>query len=163
MVEYDPNAVIGNLQWDEDLAPGPSSAAPDIQPGGRQFVIPPRPTRQGTDDTVVPRRTSPKVTLLTSPLVAREDTPLLQKTTSLTFAEPPRPSAENDVLPSIVMPIEGPPQTLMRRASQVSIRERRGSTGSKAAKGVQAGYSTFGQTVSIQLAINCLLWLTAGP
>ena len=142
-VEYDPHAVVGNLQWDEDLiTPGPSSTAADSPGGQRTFLVPQRPRRHPTQDTVVPRP-------IVSVSAPREDTPLLPKQTSLTFAEPPRPSAGGgDVLPAIAMPIEGPPQTLTRRTSQVSVRSRRGSTASKQTKAVQAGQSTFGQTVS---------------
>lgn len=137
-VEYDPGAVVGNLQWDEDLTPGPSTTA-----GARRaFLVPHPPTRQETQDTVTPRSFAPS-----AGSAPREDTPLLQKSTSLTFAEPPRPYTGNDVLPAIAMPIEGPPTTLTRRASQVSARSRRGSNASKQAKGVQAGQSTYGQTV----------------
>ena len=116
-------------------------------------MIPPRPIRQGTEDTVVPRPApSPRFPLAASPRAAREDTPLLRKTTSLTFAEPRRPSA-GDVIPGSALPgAEDLPPTLARRASQASTRDRRGSTGSRATKGVQAGQSTFGQTVSTRSA-----------
>lgn len=149
-VDYDPSTAVDNLQWDEDLPPRPSAAATDAPPGPRQYGIHPRHTRQGTEDTIVPLNASPRFALPASPRVAREDTPLLRKAISLTFAEPPRPTAGNDVLPSIAMPIEGPSHTLTRRASQISARSRRGSTSSKAAKAIQARQSTFGQTVSLQ-------------
>ncbi|GJE86038.1 amino acid transporter [Phanerochaete sordida] len=162
-VEYDPHAVVGNLQWDEDLTPGPSSAPTDTPSGPRQYVIPPRPARHDTEDTIVPRAASPRYPLAVSPRLAREDTPLLHKATSLTFAEPPRPSADNGVLPSIAMPVDGPPQTLVRRTSQVSARERRGSTGSRAAKAVQAGHSTFGQTLFNAIAILLGIGMLSEP
>lgn len=137
---YDPNVAVGNLQWDEDLTPSgvdiPTTSRPFLLPASRQHV------RQVTEETIkpVPRDE------------AREDTPLLRKTTSLTFSEPTRPDAVGDVLPSIVMPIEGPPMTIVRRGSQVSTQsashwQRRESTTSRVTKGVQAGQSTFGQTV----------------
>ena len=150
-VQYDPNAVVGNLQWDEDLTPGPSNTA-DVSPTTRrQFIVPPsRPARQSTQETVKPHSVRPSgVSADASP---REDTPLLPKNTTLTFAEPPpppRPATGNDVIPSIAMPVDGPPVSLTRRASQVSMRSRRGSNASKATKGVQAGQSTFGQTVGL--------------
>lgn len=160
-VEYDPHAVVGNLQWDEDLTPGPSSARPDSPP--RQYVIPPRPIRQGTEDTVVPRTASPRFPLAASPRTPREDTPLLRKTTSLTFAEPRRPSA-GDVIPGSALPgAEVPPPTLARRASQASTRDRRGSTGSRATKGVQAGQSTFGQTLFNAIAILLGIGMLSEP
>lgn len=139
---YDPNAALGNLQWDEDLTPGPSGAAGDTRSGQPVFLpVPPRPIRQTTSNTIV---ASPRND-------AREDTPLLHKATSLTFAEPPRPAPTGEgVLTPIAMPADGPPATLTRRVSQVSTRSgvRRGSTASRVTKAVQAGQSTFGQTVS---------------
>jgi hypothetical protein len=155
-VEYDPDAVVGNLQWDEDLTPGPSTTATDVSPAARrQFLAHARqPVRHPTQDTVTPRSILPA----DPGSVPREDTPLLQKNTTLTFAEPPAPARlaapadGNDVLPSIAMPIEGPPVALSRRGSQVSMRSRRGSNASKATKGVQTGQSTFGQTVG---ALGC--------
>lgn len=137
---YDPNAVVGNLQWDEDLTPGPSTSVGSFT-APRRFLIPmPQHTaRRTTEDTVVP---------IVARHEAREDTPLLHRATSLTFSEPARRDHANEnVLPVIAMPIDGPPTTLTRRASQASIRQRRGSAGSRVTKGVQAGQSTFGQTV----------------
>lgn len=141
---YDPYVSVGNLQWDEDLTPS-GAEFPTTSP--RPLLVPvSQPqyhVRQATDDTIrpVPRDD------------AREDTPLLHKTTSLTFSEPRR--GAGDALPSIAMPIDGPPATLVRRASQVSTQsaaQRRGSTTSRATKGIQAGQSTAGQTVRSLLA-----------
>lgn len=141
-VEYDPHAVVGNLQWDEDLTPGPSAV--DSPSARHAILIPQRPTRR---DTFVPRS-------LLSSSTPHEDTPLLHKPTALTFAEPPRPSTGNDVLPPIAMPVDGPPETLTRRLSQASLRSRRGSTTSRMSKAVQTGQSTSGQTVSLLYAFN---------
>ena len=144
---YDPNAALGNLQWDEDLTPGPSSSVGGDY-GARTAFLHPRPrpiqVRQVTDETIRP---SPH-----NEARAREDTPLLHKATSLTFAEPRRPAPTADgVSAPIAMPVEGPPTTLTRRVSQASTRSglavRRGSTASRVTKAVQAGQSTFGQTV----------------
>ncbi|KAI0094699.1 transmembrane amino acid transporter protein-domain-containing protein [Irpex rosettiformis] len=159
---YDPNAAIGNLQWDEDLTPGPSTVA--VSSGGAHpgflspAIMPPRPIRHVTDETIVP---SPRNN-------ARENTPLLHKVTSLTFAEPRRPAPPNASDGALVpMPIDGPPVTLTRRVSQVSTRSgpavRRGSTASRATKAIQAGQSTSGQTLFNAIAILLGIGMLSEP
>lgn len=142
---YDPDAAIANLQWDEDLTPGPSSFSNTRSAPGPFFLpIPQQPIRQTTEETIVPARSEP-----------REYTPLLHKTTSLTFAEPTRRTSDN-VLPVIAMPVDGPPVTVTRRISQASFRgtgQRRGSAASRVTKGVQVGQSTFGQTVRCRFVL----------
>lgn len=139
-VEYDPHAVVGNLQWDEDLTPGPSAPA-DTPTTSRPPATIQLPWRRPTQTTITP--------ILSAP---REDTPLLRKTTSLSFAEPPRPASDGGVLPTITVPADRPSQVLTRRESQLSTRSvgisyRRGSNASRVTKAVQTGQSTYGQTV----------------
>ncbi|KAI0704895.1 transmembrane amino acid transporter protein-domain-containing protein, partial [Cytidiella melzeri] len=153
---YDPNAALGNLQWDEDLTPGPSTNV-DTHSGAHPIFLPGphRTSRQVTEDTIVPSRSD-----------AREDTPLLlHRATSLTFAEPQRRPMNEGVLPPIVMPVDGPPQTLTRRLSQVSNRSggRRGSTASRANKVAHGGQSTFGQTLFNAIAILLGIGMLSEP
>ena len=133
------NETLRNLVWEEDLPSTPSSQL------RRTYVpvsrVPPR--RRSTDKTIVPTARAP-VPSPGTPASVREDTPLLQRPTSLTFVEPPTRTIDN-ALPSLGIPADGPSMAPVRRTSYSSIRsvERRGL-----AKAVPAGKSTFGQTVS---------------
>ena len=140
----DTNETISNLAWDEDLTPQPLSEGG--QPS-RGLPIVRAPQRQFTDRTIV-ASPSPTAGIVIPSSRAREDTPLLHKSTSLTFVEPPTRSLDN-VLPSITLP--GEPSVPIHRPSYGSLRsgdQRRGSNASRVAKAVQVGKSTFGQTVS---------------
>ncbi|KAI0348628.1 hypothetical protein BDW22DRAFT_1320195 [Trametopsis cervina] len=63
------------------------------------------------------------------------------------------------------MPVDGPPATLTRRISQSSARSggRRGSGASRVTKAVQAGQSTFGQTLFNAIAILLGIGMLSEP
>lgn len=137
-------SVVG--EWDEEdmMTPGPSTstAAAATSP-----FLPSVPEEVGTP---TPRD-----------VMAHERTPLLRKTTSLSFLErtaPPRAEAGKNAHPRVVV----------RRTSTQSTRSkvslRRGSTG-KAVKMLPTGQSTFGQTVRDRgrvLFYECLRMLILG-
>ncbi|KAL4243589.1 amino acid/polyamine transporter 2 family protein [Abortiporus biennis] len=85
------DSVVGNLRWDEDLTPGPSTATTTPQ---RQFLVP-KPSRPPSEEGVASPTT-------------HERTPLLKKTTSLSFLDQPKPHRP----PASV--------TIARRSSQLS-------------------------------------------
>ena len=82
---------------------------------------------------------------------SNENTPLLRKERSFGSIASHRPLSERAV------PVGGRPTTLARRSSQASLRSvAQRSMVSRADKAVQAGQSTFGQTVSASARIHTL-------
>lgn len=123
--------------WDEDLTPSGPSALTESRPTPPS--IPQPPPRRTTDTTIVPVTRSPAVS---------EDTPLLHKSISLTFAEPRIPPVNNGT----PTPADGPPTAVIRRTSYASIHSagrHRGSNASRVSKAAEVGKSTFGQTVRV--------------
>lgn len=141
--EGESSETFDNLAWDEDLTP---TGQPAVSQAGRLlFPRPPLRRDTDTDRTVVPRPRSPAM---------REDAPLLHKSTSLTFAEPPARAVDGAHPPAAIPEAAGPSvSAVVRRTSYGSIHGsagRRGSNASRAAKAAQLGKSTFGQTVSFK-------------
>ncbi|TCD64000.1 hypothetical protein EIP91_004702 [Steccherinum ochraceum] len=144
---HDDSAFTG--EWDEEeedsLTPGPSTA-------NTGFLLP------VPEDPATPTA-APKDG-------AREQTPLLRKTTSLSFLErtaPPRVKSAVKPVGDAGLAERSP---LIRRTSQLSTRSkvsvRRGSTG-KAVKVVTTGQSTFGQTLFNAIAILLGIGMLSEP
>ncbi|KAI0793422.1 transmembrane amino acid transporter protein-domain-containing protein [Abortiporus biennis] len=131
------DSVVGNLRWDEDLTPGPSTATTTPQ---RQFLVP-KPSRPPSEEGVASPTT-------------HERTPLLKKTTSLSFLDQPKPRRP----PASV--------TIARRSSQLSAVSRTSgrklSTG-KIGRYVPTGQSTFGQTLFNAIAILLGIGMLSEP
>ncbi|KAH8100648.1 transmembrane amino acid transporter protein-domain-containing protein [Cristinia sonorae] len=142
-------------QWeddDNDLTPGPSTIG-----AGFHLPIPERPT-------VVPSSSVREAELQTpTPRAeAREQTPLLRKTTSLSFLERTAPARKKAAVK--VKKIVHTP--LVRRSSELSTRSkvslRRPST-AKASKFGPTGQSTFGQTLFNAIAILLGIGMLSEP
>lgn len=147
-------------EWDDDdyndLTPGPSA-----NPLHPEYLFP------VPEEGVATPRAAPAPAPQDA---AHEHTPLLRKTTSLSFLERTAPPRAAKVV--LKLPNEGAsPTTIARRNSQLSTRSRvsgrRLSTG-KAAKLAPTGQSTFGQTVSASdmmsfqrnMLICCCCWIS---
>lgn len=133
----DDQAVVGELEWDEedsDTTPGPSEVDPLY-------------------GFLAPRAHTPNLLGSHSPHTHHERTPLLRKTTSLSFLEHRGPRQPLDAYRTVAQPIAKDVLQIakVRRASQLSVASRtdarRVSTG-RAPKYIPSGQSTFGQTVS---------------
>ncbi len=140
------DAVVGDLEWDEDeLTPSPPSSTTTTTGPVREFLIAP-------PALTVTRSNSGTKSVV--PQVSHERTPLLRKTTSLSFLERPIPRRV-PITRAAIPPgdaLHVPVVSSGRRASQLSAisrtSTRRVSTG-RAAKYLPSGQSTFGQKVCV--------------
>lgn len=126
------DALVSNLQWDEDLTPGPTI------PSGRPFLLPQR-TRTPSQASKTPPR-GPAMHISN----AAERTPLLRTSTDKTYV----PYTETTAPPVAAIPAGDPAvqRAMSRRPSQMSVgRTSRRFAGKS--KGI-SGHSTYGQTVS---------------
>ena len=151
---YDAHDTVRNLSWDEDLMAEQQAAfAPSRPlPRSRRIVRPPRIAlpRSGTDMTIVPALHAPDTT---------EVTPLLHRSTSLTFAEPPREPLLDHTIPAVEGPLSSMPVGHRPSYSSIRTADRRGSNASRLSKAAMLGKSTFGQTVRISLCLSDALEL----
>ncbi|THH34010.1 hypothetical protein EUX98_g27 [Antrodiella citrinella] len=145
-VEID-TSITGEWDDDDELTPGPSIDS--LRP---EYLLP------------VPEEGAATPKAIPAPQdAAREHTPLLRKTTSLSFLErtaPPRAAKVVLKLPERASP------SIVRRNSQLSTRSRvsgrRMSTG-RAPKFAPTGHSTFGQTLFNCIAILLGIGMLSEP
>lgn len=127
------DALVSNLQWDEDLTPGPVS-----QPAvpSRRHLLPQRTSSQASDTP--PRHPAMQRSK------AEERTPLLRTSPDKTYlSHPETTSGSVAAFPVGTPPVE---RAMSRRPSQLSdVRAARRPAGKF--KGI-SGHSTYGQTVS---------------
>ena len=131
------DALVSNLQWDEDLTPGPSGQP--TAPSRRPFLLPQRTSSQATETTArSPAMHTPK---------AEERTPLLRTPTDKSYLRHP------ETAPTTVatLPVEDPAaeRVMTRRPSQLSVGRTTRRPGGKY-KGI-SGHSTYGQTVGTRV------------
>ena len=127
------DALVSNLQWDEDLTPGPSGQ-PTV-PSRGPFLLPQRTSSQATE---APAR-SPTMRIQK----AEERTPLLTTPTDKTYLRHPEIASTTVA----TLPVEEPAaeRVMARRPSQLSVgRSIRRPTGKSK---TISGHSTYGQTV----------------
>ncbi|KAI0932302.1 hypothetical protein AcW2_000971 [Taiwanofungus camphoratus] len=143
-------AVITNLQWDEDLIPGPSRDATAPQ---CQFLLP-TPRREVSRTPATPTFPIQK---------AQERTPLLGKATSSSFMERSNCRPANIEVPQHVEC--DVPQQLQRRTSQLSSHSVNATGLRPAGKPtkVSSGQSTFGQTLFNAIAILLGIGMLSEP
>lgn len=119
--------------WDEDLDSRPPRPTPIIAP-----ILDRRQTDQSTT-TLTPSDRYPAHTTI-------EETPLLHRTTSLSFQRPSYTQLGSDA----AAPTTPRLRPLVRRGSQISTLSRISETGiSTKGRHLSGGQSTFGQTVRI--------------
>ncbi|KAI0079589.1 hypothetical protein K474DRAFT_1617378 [Panus rudis PR-1116 ss-1] len=143
--------MIGNLSWDEDVPSGLSATRPE----GVVPILARRSTEQSSA-TVVPASAAQPTTQ-----EVQENTPLLHKTTSLSFLATPsysRPAGSN--LPNEEQRVVR--RAVTRRGSQLSAVSKT-SNSSRAAKHLPGGQSTFGQTLFNAIAILLGIGMLSEP
>jgi len=143
------DALVSNLQWDEDLTPGPSG--PPVVPNKRPFLLPQRSSSQAT------------ATLAGTPSTptreAEERTPLLRTPTDMSYLRHAEVSP-----PSVPILVNGDTlveQAMSRRPSQMSVGRSVRRTTSKAK--IISGHSTYGQTLFNAIAILLGIGMLSEP
>ena len=103
------DALVSNLQWDEDLTPGPSGQP--AAPSRRPFLLPQRTSSQATETPArSPAMQTPK---------AEEHTPLLRTPTDKSYLR----HIEAAPTSVAILPVDDPAleHTMTRRPSQLSV------------------------------------------
>ncbi|TFY68341.1 hypothetical protein EVJ58_g1054 [Rhodofomes roseus] len=143
------DALMSNLQWDEDLTPG-TSGQPTVL-NRRPFLLPHRTSSQTTAILIgAPSSQTPR---------AEERTPLLRTPTDTSYLRHPEtgpPSiqtqADRDVL--------APGRVMSRRPSQMSVGRARQTVGKTK---TISGHSTYGQTLFNAIAILLGIGMLSEP